>query len=96
MESKEAFEDELRAQLDEWTAIVGRLRVKAEKTQGVIRMNLMAEVDKLVEYQSTAETYIQELQQAQGDAWKGMKSDIELTRGQMSQAMERAWKLIEI
>lgn len=96
MQSKQAFEDGLQKQLDEWNDVVNRLRVKAEKTQGDVRMNLMAEVDKLVEHQQRAETYMQELQQTQTDAWKKMQSDIELTRGQMSQAMDQAWKLFEI
>lgn len=96
MEGKKALEDELRAQLDEWSAIVGRLRAKVEKEHGDVRMNLMAEVEELAAYQRRAETYLRELHDAQGDTWKDMKPDIELVRGRMRQALDRAWKRIEI
>ena len=96
MEGKKAFEDELRAQLDEWTAIVGRLRAKVESEHGDIRMKLMTEVEELAAYRRRAETYLQEVHEAQGDAWKGMKSDIESARAEMRQALDRAWKRIEV
>lgn len=96
MEGKEAFENELRAQLDEWIAVVGRLRAKVENEHGDVRMNLMAEVERLAAYQKRAETYWRELHDAQGDAWKDMKTDIEMARGEMRQALDRAWKRIEI
>lgn len=96
MAGKEAFEKELRAQLDEWTDIVGRLRAKAESEHGEMRMNLVAEVERLAAYQKRAETYLRELREAQGDAWADLKSAIELARGEMRQALDRAWKRIEI
>lgn len=96
MDDKKAFEDGLRAQLDEWTAIVGRLRAKVEKEHGDTRMKLMTEIEELAAYRRRAETYLEELHDAQGDAWKDMKSDFETVRGQMRQALDRAWKRIEI
>ena len=96
MKGKEAFEDELRAQLDEWSAIVDRLRAKVEAEFGEVRMNLMAEIEELATYQRRAEAYLQEVHQAQGDAWKDMKSDIESTRAEMRRALDRAWKRIQI
>ena len=96
MEGKEVFENELRTQLDDWIAVVGRLRAKVEKEHGEVRMNLMAEVENLAAYQRRAETYWRELHDAQSDAWKEMKPDLELVRGEMRQALDRAWKRIEI
>ncbi|MCL4676853.1 MAG: hypothetical protein KJZ59_12780 [Pararhodobacter sp.] len=96
MDGKTALEQELQAQLDEWIAIVGRLRAKVENEHGDLRMTLMAEVDRLVAYQKRAETYVQELRDAPGDAWKGMTTQLDLARGEMRQALDRAWKRIEI
>jgi hypothetical protein len=96
MERKETFEADLRTQLDEWTAIVGRLRAKVEDEHGATRIKLMTEIEDLAGYQRRAEMYLQELHEAKGDAWKDMKPDIETAQGQMRQAMDRAWKRIEI
>ncbi len=57
MERKETFEADLRAQLDEWTAIVGRLRAKVENEHGDTRIKLMTEIEDLVGYQRRAETF---------------------------------------
>lgn len=96
MAGKKAFEDGLRAQLDDWTAIVGRLRAKVELEHGDTRMKLMTEIEDLAAYQRRAETYLQELHDARDDAWKDMKPDIETMRGQMRQVLDRAWKRIRI
>lgn len=96
MDGRVEFENEVRAQLDEWAAIVGRLRAKVEDEHGDIRMNLMIEIERLVAYQRRAETYLQELHDAQSDAWKNLKPYIESTRDEMRQALDRAWKLIMI
>lgn len=96
MERKDAFEDALRAQLDEWSAVVARLRAKVESEHGDTRIKLMSEIENLATYQRQAETYLQEVHDAKDDAWKNMKSDIEAVQGQMRQALDRAWKRIEI
>jgi hypothetical protein len=96
MELKAALEIKLQAQLDEWTAVVSRLRAKADKAHGDLRMAFMADIDELAAYQERAETYLHELNQTQGDAWKDMEHDIELVQGEMRQAMDRAWKRIKI
>ncbi len=68
MEDKATLENKLQAQLDEWTAIVGRLRAKAEQAHGDVRMTFMADIEELAAYQKRAETYLHELHQTQGDA----------------------------
>jgi len=96
MEDKVTLENKLQAQLDEWAAIVGRLRAKAEQAHGDVAMTFMADIEELAAYQKRAETYLHELHQSQGDAWKDMKHDIALMQGQMGQAMDRTWKRIKI
>ncbi len=92
MDRKETYQDKLRAQLDEFTALIARLRVEAEKTQGEMRLNHMAEIEELRAYRRRAETYLEELQRAQGEAWKDMRSGIEAAREEMGEALKRAWK----
>lgn len=96
MDGKVALENELRAQLEEWAAVVGRLRAKAEREHGDLRMDLMAEVERLAAYQRRAETYLRELHETQAGAWKDMLPGLELARGEMRQALDRAWKRIRI
>ena len=90
MEAKNSFENILQAQLDAWTAIVGRLRANAEKAHADLRRSLMAEVEVLAAYQRKAQTYIQKFHQAKDDVWTGMKPDIDFVRAEMGQAMDRA------
>ncbi len=91
MYKKEAYQDKLRAQLDDFTSVIARLRVEAEKTQGEMRLNHMAEIEELRGYKKRAETYLDELQHAQGEAWKDMRSGLETARAEMGEALKRAW-----
>ena len=52
------FEDGLREQLDEWTAIVARLRAKVESEHGDTRIKPMTEIEELAAHQTRAETYL--------------------------------------
>lgn len=83
MEEKAKLETDLQARLDEFNAIVGRLRAKVEDEHGDTRIMLMTEIETLAGYQRRAETYLQELHESKGDAWKDMKSDIEAEQGRM-------------
>ncbi len=92
MDRKEAFQDKLQAQLDEWSADIAKLRAKAEKAQADARLKYMDEVDELRAHQKKAEARMKELQSAQGEAWQDMKSGVEVAWDEMGDAMKRAWK----
>lgn len=92
MDRRETYQDELQSRLDDFAAVIARLRVEAEKTQGEMRLNHMAEIEELRAYRRRAETYLEELRQAPGDTWKELKPGIETARAEMGQALKRAWK----
>lgn len=92
MDRKEAYQDKLQAQLDEWKADIARLRAKAEMAQADARLKYMDEVDALRAHQKKAQTQLEALQQAQGEAWKDMKAGTEAAWDEMSDAIKQAWK----
>lgn len=92
MDRKEAYQDKLQAQLDEWKAEIAKLRARADKAQADARLKYMEEVDDLRAHQKKAETRLRELQHAQGEAWKDMKAGVEAAWDEMGDAMKRAWK----
>lgn len=91
MDRKEAFQEKLQAQLDEWTLDIAKLRTKAEKAQADAKSKYLEEVEQLRERQKTAEAQMKKLQDAQGEAWKDMTKGIETAWDDMSDAMKRAW-----
>lgn len=91
MDSKEAYQDKLKAQLDEWSAEIAKLRAKAEQAQADARLKYLKEVEDLRVHQAKAEAQLHELQRAQGEAWKDMKSGVESAWDEMGDAMKRAW-----
>ena len=92
MDKKEAYQDKLQARLDEWKAEIAKLRAKADGAQANARLKYMEEVDELRAHQKKAEARMEELQRAQGEAWKDMKSGMEAAWDEMGDAMKRAWK----
>ncbi|MDF1856612.1 coiled coil domain-containing protein [Pseudooceanicola sp.] len=92
MDRKDAYQDKLQAQLDEWKADIAKLGAKAEKAQAEARLKYMEEIEELRAHQKKAETRMEELQHAQGAAWKDMQSGIESAWDEMGDAMKRAWK----
>ncbi len=92
MDRKDAYQDKLQAQLDEWKAQIAKLRAKAEQAQADARLKYMEEVDELRAHQKKAEVRLDELQRAQGEAWKDMKSGVEAAWDEMGEAMKRARK----
>lgn len=92
MDRKDAYEDKLQAQLDDWKAQIASLRAKAEKASAEARLKFIDEVDDLRAHQKTAQAKLDALQQAQGEAWKDMKSGIETAWDDMGKAMRHAAK----
>ncbi|WP_323035785.1 coiled coil domain-containing protein [Pararhodobacter sp.] len=92
MDRKDAYQDKLQAQLDVWKAEIAKLRAKADLAQADARLKYMEEIDGLRAYQKKAEARLKELQDAQGEAWKDVKSGVEAAWDEMSDAMKSAWK----
>lgn len=92
MDRKDAYQDKLQAQLDEWKAEIAKLRAKADLAQADARLKYMEELDALRAHQKKAEARMKELQDAQGEAWKDVRSGVEAAWDEMNDAMKSAWK----
>ncbi|WP_050527841.1 sll1863 family stress response protein [Pseudorhodobacter aquimaris] len=92
MDRKDAFQEKMQAQLDEWTAEIAKLRAQAEQAQADAKLKYLEEIDTLRAHQLKAEIKLKEIQDAQGEAWKDMQTGAEAAWDAMSDAMKSAWK----
>ena len=77
MNKKQAYEEKLKAQLNEWNAEIDLLKAKAERAEAEAKVNYRETIEDLQEKRSRANEKLQELQRAGDDAWEDLKEGIE-------------------
>ncbi len=77
MDDKNAYEQKLEARLDQWRAEIDKLQAQAKEASANAQLNYQKEVDDLRGRQEQAQKKLDELRDAQGKAWKDLRSGIE-------------------
>ena len=77
MNKKQAYEEKLKAQLNQWTAEIDVLKAKAEKAEAEAKVNYQETIEDLQEKRSRANEKLQDLRRAGDDAWEDLKEGIE-------------------
>lgn len=76
---KEAYEQKLQAQLDEWSADIDKLKAKADSAEADVQLEYYKQIEELRSMQDTAVDKLIELKDASDDAWEDLKAGIEST-----------------
>lgn len=90
MSTKQAYQQKIQAQLDEWSAEIDKLRAKADKADAEAEIALNREVDNLRDKKNQAREKLDELSSAGEGAWEDLKIGVETASTQLGQALRSA------
>jgi len=87
---KEAYEQKLQAQLDEWKADIDKLKAKANEADADAQIEYYNQIDKLRAMQEAARNKLAELKTSGDDAWEDLKVGIENAWDSLGNALKSA------
>jgi ElaB/YqjD/DUF883 family membrane-anchored ribosome-binding protein len=85
---KEAFEEKLEMQLDEWDKKLDSLMKVAKEAKADLRHDIEAQVEALRAKRAAAQDKLHELRQRGDSAWEDMKEGAEKTWDEMRKAID--------
>ncbi len=96
MDDKSVYRQKLEARLEQWRAEIDNLAAKIVEARMDARMDARIEYQKQLEAirekQEEARIKLEELETAQGEAWKDLKNGIERVWDDLGTAVEKAAK----
>lgn len=90
MSMKEAYQKKLEAQLDEWSAEIDKLNVKADKAQADAKLEYYKQIEELRSMQEVASSKLTELKEASDDAWEDLKIGMDRAWSKLGNALKSA------
>jgi hypothetical protein len=90
MNRKQAYEERLRAELDEWTAKIDVLKAKADKAEAGAKLKYYETIEELQSKQVLARDKLRRLHEASGDAWIDLKKGVESAWSDLGDAVRSA------
>lgn len=90
MSKKEAYEQKLQAQLDEWSAEIAKLKAKADGAEADAQLEYYKNFEELQSMQETAANKLAEFKDAGDDAWEDLKTGIDNAWGSLGNALKSA------
>src|SRR6056297_2268571 len=88
---KEAYQQKLRAKLDEWQANIDKLNAQARQAQADARIDYEKQREQLRAQRDEMASQLEKLQKSQTEAFSALKSGVDKAWDEMSDAMQRAW-----
>ncbi|OOV88367.1 coiled coil domain-containing protein [Oceanospirillum linum] len=92
MSKKEAYQQKVEAQLDEWKADIDKLKSKADQANASAQVEYYEQIEQLKTKQEAVSSKFEELRNSSDDAWSDVKSGLELAKESLSEAMDSASK----
>lgn len=90
MSRKAAYEQKLKAQLDEWSAEIARMKAKADKADADAQLRFHDQISELQDKQQDVRKKLDELQNSGESAFDDLKAGIESAWHSMGKALEKA------
>ena len=90
MSMKQAYQDKLQAQLDQWRAEIGKLQAKAQGSSAQAQLDYYKQIENLRSMQVDAEKKLDELRQSGDEAWEDLKAGIDHAWGSLGNAVKSA------
>jgi hypothetical protein len=91
MSMKEAYEQKLQAQLDEWGAEIDKLKAKTDNAEADAQLEYYKQIEELRSMQESATNKLAELKDAGDDAWEDLKAGIESAWDSLGSALKSAY-----
>ena len=90
MEKRDAYQQKLQAQLDEWSADIDKLKAKTNKASAQAQIEHKEQIADLQSKREDAVKKMQQLQQAGEDSWEEMRSGLEAAWNDLAVAVKSA------
>lgn len=90
METKEAYEKKIEAQLDQWRAEIEELKTRADKAEAEARVEYYQDIEKLQSMQEALRQKLYDFRNAGDDAWKDIKGGIDSAIDTFGDALKSA------
>jgi chromosome segregation ATPase len=74
---KEAYEEKLQVQLDEWSAEIDKLKAKSDGAEADTELEYYKKIEELRTMQEDASNKLAELKSSSDDAWEDLKAGID-------------------
>ena len=92
MNERQDYIKKMKARLEEWKRDIEQLETKADSAEGKLKQNYHEQIARLQQQRDDAARKLEDLQNSSGDAWKDLKSGIEMAWDAMGQAVDSAVK----
>jgi uncharacterized coiled-coil DUF342 family protein len=90
MSNREAYEQKLKAKLDEWQAEIDKLRAKARGAEADARIEREKEAERLEAKRDEMRQKLKEMREAGDEAWDDLRDGAERAWKSFSDAFEKA------
>lgn len=90
--AKQAFQEKLETQIQDWDAKLADLRAKTQETTAEIRADYEKQFEMLTEKRNAAQAKMQELRSRAGDVWEDLKGGTEKAWDEMQKALDQIAK----
>ncbi|WP_296424548.1 coiled coil domain-containing protein [Yoonia sp.] len=90
MGDKSAYAQKLEARLDQWRAEIDSLQAKAKEAGADAELKYHDQLAELRAKQKKARESLDDLNKAQGEAWKDLKSGMEAAWDDLGKAVRKA------
>jgi len=87
--AKQAFQQKLEAQLNDWDAKLDELKAKALEAKSELRVDYEKQLEILSEKRATAQEKLQELRLRTEDAWEDLKGGTERAWDEMRKTLDQ-------
>lgn len=88
MSMKEAYEQKLQTQLDEWHAEIDKLKAKADSAEADTQLEYYKKIEELRTMHESVTNKLAELKMASDDAWEDVKAGIDSARDSLGIALK--------
>jgi uncharacterized coiled-coil DUF342 family protein len=85
MNTRDAYVEKLKSQLDEWNADIDKLQAKADQAEAETRIEYQKKLEDLRAKRKDVEEKIVQLQNAGDSAWEDLK-----------QGIENSWEILKV
>lgn len=88
--SRDAYVEKLKARLDQWNAQIDRWEAQAREAQADSKINYEQWLAGLRRQRDAAQSKLEELQSAGGDAWSALQDGAEKAFNDLRESVEKA------
>ncbi len=90
MGMKDAYQQKIEAQLDEWKADINKMKAKADKANADVQLKYYKQIEDLQSKHESAQEKLKELKKSGKDAWEDLKVGVDLAWESLGEAVNSA------